>query len=212
MKTVSNIPAMTPKVVHDYLREIGKSWKGQGSAIELGSWLGATAVPLLEGLVEAGYDLPFYAYDIWTANEAQVEKAKNQGLTINVRENLLPIFEENVKSVYLNCKTYQGNIVDTIDSYPGDEIEICLFDAPKRNPVFIKSIRSLIDYWIPGVTILGLLDFYFYKKRNDKMKERFMAPITFMERNKGCFTKIADWPDQCSCAFFRYEKPIKFLL
>ncbi|MBU0929950.1 MAG: hypothetical protein KJ623_02670, partial [Nanoarchaeota archaeon] len=38
-------------------------WTGKGVAIELGSWLGATAVPLLTGLITAGYDKPFYAFN-----------------------------------------------------------------------------------------------------------------------------------------------------
>ena len=63
MTKPTHIPEMTPPYVHDYLRQLGREWTGQGVAIELGSWLGASAIPLLEGLVEAGYDRPFYCFD-----------------------------------------------------------------------------------------------------------------------------------------------------
>lgn len=208
MVKYKKIPAMTPPVVHDYLREVGRAWKQQGVAVELGSWLGATAVPLLEGLVEAGYDRPFYAYDIWTANEEQVLKARKEGVSLTVGQNLLPLFADNVERVYLNNKYNRGYINATILKYPKKPIEICLFDAPKCNPTFENAVRGLHEYWIPGVTILGLLDYYFYKDRPLK-DGRFLTPVKFMEKNKGCFTKLAEWPDQCSCVFFRYENKLK---
>ena len=76
------VPAMTPTVVHDYLARLGEEWSGRGVAVELGSWLGGTAVPLLRGLERAGYDRPFYAYDRWEATEDEVRKAVQQGTKI----------------------------------------------------------------------------------------------------------------------------------
>jgi len=65
------IPAMTPEHVHDYLTKIGAGWTGEGVAVELGSWFGATAFYLLQGLVFAGYNKPFYCYDRWKANKEE---------------------------------------------------------------------------------------------------------------------------------------------
>jgi len=45
---------MTSPEVHTYLEQLGSEWTGQGCAMELGCWLGATSVPLLQGLVQAG--------------------------------------------------------------------------------------------------------------------------------------------------------------
>lgn len=203
-----DIPAMTPTVVHRYLREIGSKWTGKGVAVELGSWLGATAVSLLEGLVEAGYDRPFFAYDIWQANEEQVKKAADQGVEIEVGENLLPIFMQNVTKVYPTSKIIanRGFISETIRTYPKYPIEICLFDAPKREPVFSNAVNALKPYWIPDVTVLGLLDYYFYKSKQGEKRELFRAPVRFIEEHENNFEKIAEWPDKCSCVFFKYVK------
>lgn len=197
---------MSPPVVFDYLREVGRAWRHQGVAIELGSWLGATARPLLEGLVEAGYDRPFYAYDRWKANKQEVEKANRQGTKIKRDENLLPLFLSNVG--YENVKAYRGSIADTIKSYPGDPIEICLFDAPKRDPVFEVAIDVLSPYWIPGVTVLGLLDYYFYMRKSGKSRRPFLSPVKFIKRHPESFTKLAEWPGQTCAVFFRYEKKL----
>ena len=71
---------MTPVEVHDYLRELGTQWTGQGVAMELGCWLGASSVPLLEGLVQVGYDKLFWAFDRWIANKQQVREAREVGV------------------------------------------------------------------------------------------------------------------------------------
>ncbi len=202
------VPAMSPTIVHDYLREVGRAWCQQGVAIELGSWLGATAMPLLEGLVEAGYDRPFYAYDRWEANKAEVQKAAIGGVHVHVGQNLLPICKDNLLQIYGNLRMYRGTIPAILKNYPGDPIEICIFDAPKNNPVFSGAIERLSPYWIPGVTVLGLLDYYFYKNRSGEKRSESLAPVRFIESHPNSFTKLAEWPGQTSSVFFRYEKKL----
>ena len=202
------VPAMSPTIVHDYLREVGRAWRGQGVAIELGSWLGATAMPLLEGLVEVGYNRPFYAYDRWAANKAEVKKAAIGGVHLHKKQNLLPICKSNLSQIYGNLRMYRGQIPAILENYPGDPIEICLFDAPKNNPTFSTAIERLSPYWIPGVTVLGLLDYYFYTTRSEEVRYRFLAPVTFIESHPNSFTKLAEWPGQTSSVFFRYEKKL----
>lgn len=202
------VPAMSPAVVHNYLREIGQAWQGKGVAVELGSWLGGTAVPLLEGLVKSGYNRPFYAFDRWQANIRQVGKAEKKGIKIKDGQNLEQLFLKNTMSVYSNIKSYKGEIIDTIKSYPGEPIEICLFDAPKRDPIFSIAIDALAKYWIPGTTVLGLLDYYFYLRKPKNLQARFIAPVEFIESHKNHFTKIAEWPKSTESVFFRYDKKI----
>ena len=188
------------------LREVGRAWRGQGVAIELGSWLGATAMPLLEGLVGAGYNRPFHAYDRWKARPGEVEKARLKGLVIKGGQNLEPLFLENTKSIYSHIVSHRGEIRKTIGSYPGDPIEICLFDAPKQKFIFNKAIDALSPYWIPGVTVLGLLDYYFYLSKSGRKRGKYLAPVKFIESHQKSFTKLAEWPGQTSGVFFRYEK------
>lgn len=201
---MTNIPTMTPKCVHEYLYEIGRQWKGRGVAVELGSWLGATAVALVRGLVEAGYNQPFYCYDKWCANESEVTKAKKQGLNISIRQNLEPLFLANLRPFYTNVKPVRGKIRNTL-IWKSKPIEICILDAAKRNPSFAYVIRQLSPHWIPGVTILGLLDYYFYKFYTGEKIKSFMVQERFINENKNNFVFLKAWPDQCDCAFFRYE-------
>jgi hypothetical protein len=207
--TYKKIPSMTPECVHEYLTELGRQWTGQGVAIELGSWLGATAAALLTGLVEAGYDKPFYCCEAWTANEAQVKKAKRQGVTLVDKENILPKFINNIIPIHPNIQASRGNISSAIKNYPGEPIEICIFDAPKTNPTFTDAIQVLSPYWIPGHTVLGLLDYYQYEILTGRKRKKNLAPVQFMRKHAKSFTKIKEWKGKCSCVFFRYDKKLK---
>lgn len=205
MSKRGNIPEMTSETVHDYLRQIGSQWTGQGTAMELGCWLGASSFPLLQGLVSAGYNLPYYCYDKWKANEQQIGIAQEWGIKLRDKQDLQPLFERFVCPVYNNVVCHRGRVEQEILKYKGGKIEICLFDAPKRNPVFNISARKVTLHFIPGVTIWGLLDYNFYKKHTGKEREELLAPVRFMEDNEKCFEKIMEWGDHCSCVFFRYK-------
>lgn len=200
---------MTPKCVHDYLTELGRQWTGKGIAIELGSWLGATAAALLTGLVEVGYNKPFYCCEKWEANEVQVKKAAKQGVILVDKENILPKFINNIIPIHPNIQASRGKISSAIKNYPGEPIEICIFDAPKTDPTFTDAIQVLSPYWIPGVTVLGLLDYYQYVGMTGKKRDKNLAPIKFMKKYSANFTKIKEWKDGSSAVFFKYDKKLE---
>lgn len=206
-----NIPSMTPPVVHDFLRDIGRAWTGQGTAMELGCWLGASSRPLLEGLVEAGYDRPFWAFDRWEAQGSEMRKAKEQGEILTPGQDLIDLYLHNVTPVYGNINAFRGRIPGTLNKYDGSPIEICIFDAPKQNPVFRRSINYVLPRFIPGVTILGLLDYYQYRKfdKGEPKRKRLMAPVNFIKAHEQNFTMLKQWPEVCACVFFKYVKKLK---
>jgi len=208
------IPAMSPPEVHAYLNEIGRGWTGAGVAMEVGCWLGASSAALLDGLVKAGYDKTFWAFDRWCANSSEVRQAAENEVRIHEKQDLRPLYAENVSSIYPHLHMSKGKIPMKFQAYTGEPIEICLFDAPKRNPVFDDSIRFCEPYFIPGVTVLGLMDYYFYKRRQETQKKtewvKFLAPVNFIEKHPENFTLMKEFPDNSSCVFFKYEKPISW--
>lgn len=211
MKKTNTIPAMTPSVVHEYLYQLGTEWTGKGVAMELGSWLGATSAPLLRGLMKAGYDRPFWAFDRWWANEQQITKALKQGVTLTRGQNTMKLYLENVLPIYKNIVAVRSVIPGGLTSYSGDPIEILILDAPKRNPVFKGCMEYLLPHCIPGVTIIGLLDYHFWRQRTGEQRKALKAPVLFMEKYKDNFSFLQDWDTNiCSCVFFKYEKQMSW--
>lgn len=205
-QTKTHIPAMTNPRVHEFLYELGYNWTGQGTAVELGSWLGASAVPLLEGLIQSAFDKQFWAFDRWEANSEQVKKAKDQGVRLALNQDLEQLFINNVTRVYPNIRTVKGNMPKSLRAYGVTPIEICIFDAPKQEPVFTECVKQLIPYWIPGVTVLGLLDYWFFQRHEGRKRTRFITPHLFMKKYGQYFSVIKDFTT--SEVFFRYEKEL----
>lgn len=202
------IPTMTTKVVHEYLEEIGRQWIGQGVAMELGCFMGASSVPLLRGLVKAGYNKAFWAFDRWRANEQQVGMAEEYGIKLAEGDSVLSYYINNTTEIYSDIVGKQGGIPNILTKYCGDPIEICILDAPKKNPVFINTIKALHKYWIPGTTILGLLDYEFYKRKVGPLREVLKASVRFMEEHKDSFELIKQWDNECP-RFYKYIKPLR---
>jgi hypothetical protein len=204
LKDIKRIPAMTPPEVHDYLYHIGTQWT-RGVAMELGSWLGATSVPLLHGLVKAGYDKPFWAFDRWVVNKYQADEAAKQGEFLIPGQNSINTYLSNVNAVYDDVRAVKGELPSSLATFVPEEIGILILDAPKKNPVFINCMKQLLPYCIPGVTVIGLLDYYQYRKENGKKREALMAPVDFMHENGAHFMHLKDWNGYCSCSFFVYD-------
>ncbi len=202
--SLDGIPAMTSSQIHSYLEELGTQWKGEGNVVELGCWLGASAVAILKGLKTAGYDRTFWAFDGWQATKDQIPKAAAQGVTLHLQEDTLPIFQRNTR-LYNNVRTVKGGMPQSLHRYSGQPIEICLFDAPKTEPVFTDCIDLLSPFWIAGVTVLGLLDYDFYLRHSGAKRDKFRAPVNFMKKYKDHFSLVKEWDDE-AVKFFRYEK------
>lgn len=199
------IPSMTVHSTHAYLRELGRSWRRCGSVVEIGCWLGASTASLLAGLLEGDYDLPYYCHDGWCATPAEVELAGRSGISLHVGQDLQPLFEQNVAGLCAGVVLRRGEITRSIEACSGDgPVEICLLDAPKTDPLFSRCMEILEPLFVPGVTTLGLLDYGFHKKFPGD--ERYLAPVRFIESRGSRYSLLAEWPDECSCAFFRYRR------
>jgi len=201
---------MTPPEVHSYLFQLGRAWTGYGVAMELGSWLGASAAPLARGLSEVGYRETLWLFDRWKATNSQVVVAGEFGMHLTAGQDTTLICEQNVRAEYDNVRCVRGDLPKSLRQYDGNPIEFCIFDAPKRNPVFIDCMKALEPYFVPGITVLGLLDFYSYLKSDQAEVDPRKAPVEFITGHSDHFELIMDWPGRCSCAFFKYLKPVKW--
>jgi len=210
MKETNKIPAMTSPGVHTYLEQLGSEWTGQGCAMELGCWLGASSIPLLRGLVKAGYDRDFWAFDRWWVKQDQIDKAAKQGFKLVKGQDSSLIYLKNVKAIYSKINAFRTELPGGLTNYPGGRIEILILDSVKRNPVFPDTMNYLLPYCIPGVTIIGLLDYHFWERLEGEKRKAMRAPIEFMEKYGEHFSLLNEWKIEDVCAFFKYEKQISW--
>lgn len=198
---IRGILAMTPPSVHDYLAGLGRAWRGRGVAVEVGCWLGATSLSLLTGLDEAGYDLPYHAYDRWRASSEEVSKARCRGLELAEGQDLLPLYLANVGAHSAGVVAHQQDLGESFSFEFPDPVEICVLDAPKTDPLFTSAMDSLLSRAVPGVTVVGLLDYYLYERRPGR--HDLLAPVDYMRRRAGQFERVSDRLEGSTAAFFR---------
>jgi len=196
------IPSMTGPATHQALETTGRDWRGDGVAVECGSWLGASAVALLTGLTAAGYDRPFYAFDRWSANRSQVEKARAAGVTISVGQDLRPLFFANVGPVY-------GNIIATSCElsrmeWNGPEVEILVLDAAKRGQAF-ENVMAQFGGWLVDRATVALLDYHYWRKLPIAIANSFRNQERWVQARADRFTWEWDIPGE-SGAVFRYRR------
>jgi len=198
----NGIPAMNSSCVHDFLKKIGHSWQGLGTVVEVGAWLGGSAMPLLEGLKAVGYNDFYWAFDRWKADVAEAKKAEKQGVLITEGENLMPRFFQNLSGIHSKFSTARGEIEEKIGCYEGGPIEICLLDAPKTDPLFTHVLLTLARFFIPQVTVIGMMDYYFYREKQNP--DPYKAAENFVKCHPSCFLQTAEFGEESSAVFFKY--------
>lgn len=195
--------------VRDFMRDIGSSWMGKGYAVECGAWLGGGTAALAQGLSHARYDRPLCVYDRWNPNAEEVQKARIDGVSIAIGQNIEPTFRNLVEPHCggFDIKTYRGKIEHA--KWCGHPIEMFFLDAAKRPGPFYGTLKTFGPSWMPGVTTIGLLDYGFYRKfAGDPREELYYEQVAFVDRFADHFELLEDFGPDDSPAFFAYVKEI----
>jgi hypothetical protein len=202
------IPAMTGEALRARLTEVGAGWRGLGCAVECGSWLGASACALAEGLVRAGYDRTLHLFDQWRASESEVAKASAGGVEIQVGDDLSDICRRNVEAVYPVVVCHRGRIERA--RWHAEPIEIFILDAAKRDPAFSAVMRKFTRRCVVGATI-GLLDYAYWKEAADSDREAYRCQPVWACVHCGELGEVEDLGGvpSSSARFFRVLKAIE---
>ena len=147
---------------------------GGGYIVECGAWLGSCTVSVACGLRD--YDelaahegrrpcnCQMVVYDKWTATASEVLKAhRQQGMLIPPGTNLLPAFLENVGGIYHDLRTIRGD-TQLAEWNADDRIYLYIDDCNKRPTAWEHATRTFFPAFVPGETLLYLMDIDYYKK------------------------------------------------
>ena len=195
------VPSMTGAEGLRQLEALGREWTGRGVAAECGCWLGASAMALLRGLVAAGYDRPFWAFDRWTANESEVRKAVAFGVRLEVGEALRPYWAQNAGSVYPYVEARRCEL-DAL-RWPGGPCELLAVDAAKREPAFSHVMGEFLPWLVDGA-VVALMDYGYWRRFGGARAHAMRCQERWMDEHKTAFAFVRDISG-CG-AVFRYTK------
>jgi hypothetical protein len=158
-----NAPGMVSLEERKFLRWYAeKMFTGAGEIVDLGCWLGASTLPLLEGISQnpnpAAKQHKVYAYDrfIW---EGWMPLAGFGTLYAN-GQSFVQEFRKIVAPWTDSVVVQEGDLTKL--TWPGNPIEFLFIDAMKSWELARAITLNFFPHFVPGVSLLVQQDFYHY--------------------------------------------------
>lgn len=200
------IPSMGGLKIGDFLRGAARDDAIPGTAIvELGSWLGSGTAQLALGLRDRKDDhgIAIHCFDRWEADESEVAKASAAGLDIAVGQDTLPVVKDLLAPFDVPISYHQGWIQE--QTWDGTPISVFVVDACKTSKPFFAALKTFGASWIPGTTVIFLMDYYYWRKSG---KDDHRCQIELIEGNPANFSEPVRVRDVG--VMLRYLAPLDF--
>jgi hypothetical protein len=200
-------PSMGGSQIGEFLRKLAREAPADTAIVEVGSWLGAGTAQLAVGIRERGKDqsVKIYTHDRWTASESEVEKAANQtGLQLSRGQDTLPWVTAALAPFGVKIAFTKGDI--SAITWNSGSISVYVDDAAKTPRNFFHILRTFGPSWIPGVTVLVLMDYFYWEKSGS---ENHKCQKYFIEAHSENFARIEGFRS-ASIAAFNYCKELDF--
>lgn len=164
------IPSQVNVETHSIIRGLAKG-ANAGYAVELGCWLGA----LTDTIASANPRLEVHSFDHFTALGKEPAKARAQGVELEPGQDTLPIVQSNLAHLS-NVHLHKGDIRRA--GWPIDwPIMLHIDDACKHPRVWEHVKRTFMPAWVPGQTIVALLDYHWLTHRRRFHQDRWVATM-----------------------------------
>jgi hypothetical protein len=204
----SQFPSMGGTEIGPFLRDLVRKAPANTAIVEVGSWLGAGTAQLALGVRDRGVEqtLEIFTYDRWIALDAEVEKVrKKTGASIfQVGEDTLPWVMNALRPFNVPIKFVKGDIAAV--TWNGMPISVYVDDAAKSASRFFHMLRTFGNYWIPGTTVLVLMDYHYWKKTGS---DDHKCQTYFIESHPENFAPVEGFK-RGSNAAFAYTKRLEF--
>ncbi len=203
----NRIPSMGGMKIGPVLRQVARDAPGGTSIVEVGCWLGAGTAQLALGLREREREgrVSLHCFDRWQAQPVEIAKVAKKGVSISVLENTLPPVQRTLEPFEVPIQFHQGDLMHA--RWEGSPISVYVDDASKTLPFFSRSLATFAPFWVPGETVILLMDFYLWEKTGVATHQ---CQQRFVEAFSDCIAPIedADRFGQTSLAMFRYTAPL----
>ena len=197
------IPSMGGARLGPVLRDLARNAPAGASIVEVGSWLGAGTAQLALGVRERQHpqSVTIHSYDLWRANWSNRAKAAVFGMRLSFREDTLPRVRRLLEPFGVPVVFHQGDIRRA--GWDGGPISVYVDDAAKTPALFVRVLQTFGRSWIPGETVVVLMDYEHWRKTGVAAHR---CQQHFIESNRECFERL-----ECRYAgVFLYKQAIDF--
>ena len=196
------IPSARGTPIRLLLQTLARSVPVSTAVVEVGSWLGAGTAQLALGLGDGpgGEEVRLHCYDPWRATLRDVRLAASRGVQLAVGEDLLPRVRRTLAPFDVPITFHQGDLVD--EEWHGGPVSLYVDDTAATPELFIRALRTFGPSWVPGQTIIVLMDARFWRRTGDD--RTFQKQV--VDTHRRSFEPIESTDD----AVFRYAAPLDF--
>lgn len=183
----------------------------RGSAIvEVGSWLGAGTAYLALGAMQNGAEI--HVYDrFFCVSEEEKTKAARFGIDLLVGENTLPRVQGFLARFPAKIHYHKGSIkkgsLPKSFVWPSLPIGLYVDDATKIEPIWSHAMSVFKPHFIPGKTILVLMDYHFdlvVREQGKTNWQNYSAQRSYMAKHASEFELVEDRIGGTTAAVWRY--------
>ena len=158
LPTLPPVPGMTSEAECRYLYWLTSTQlSGNGSLVEVGSWLGRSTLHLAAGIERAGHHQHLHCFDGFTWARSDPGKSD---LPLRPGDNFQSYFEANVSQFSSLVTAHRTKIADI--SWSGDPVEVLFLDAPKKLPEITRCLEVFGPSLIPGRSIIAIQDYQYF--------------------------------------------------
>ena len=197
-----------------FLRLLASQAPADSSIVEVGTWLGAGTAYLALGVRDRNdRSVDIHCFDGWSASKAERQEALIQkGIVLESFEDTLPRVQDVLSSFQVDIRYHKGDVNDA--QWDGRRISVYVDDASKGPDTFLHVLKTFGPYWIPGETVIVLMDYYYWKKLRRWRAIEYRCQQSFIEAHSDHFTLIKDFRERFDVPFsneaFRYERALDF--
>ena len=197
------IPSMGGREIGDVLRFWAAKAKRGEAIVELGCWLGAGTAQMAAAIV--GKDVELHSYDRFRTSTSEKAKAAREGVELEVGQDTMAWVAERLSPIGARVFLHKGKI--SAAKWKGRRIALHVDDACKQEGTFIDALRKFSPFWIPGRTVVVLMDYWYFLKKPEHPWLKFQH--SFVSARPEMFRQIWILKELC-CAAFVYRGGLTF--
>lgn len=207
----ARIPCMGAKKIGTILRQAAAEVPAGSCIVEVGAWLGAGTAQLAMGAMASPSGPEVHVFDRFTASASEVGKAAAADITLVEGQDTRPVVGKHLSAFDASVHLHRGDIRDI--EWTHGSIGLYVDDASKEMKEFSHVLKTFGPSWVPGQTILIMMDFGYWRKfaHDPAAEKRLRAQYDFITAHPDCFEMVDERPVKgSSAAIIRYTKAFDF--
>jgi hypothetical protein len=152
------VPSMLKPAESQLYHWLGRSVRGDGATVDLGSYAGGSAARLLSGLELSGRAYHLHGYDHFRSSRAFWQKfLPDEPLPDHDNADILPIARRHLAPWSDHVTLHKGEIAET--RWTGSPVEILAVDAAKGAAVADHIAAEFFPVLVPGQSVVVHQDY-----------------------------------------------------